>query len=205
MKVTLQKVSKRFGAQKVLKSVELSFPKGSITGLTGPNGSGKSTLLQIVAGSIKPDSGQVLYEFGNTKIEEDQIFRHVSISAPYLALYDDLSLGQALKTHLSFAQKSMSCSSSAFFQIVKLAGHEDKAIHSLSSGMLQRFKLGLAMLGNEALVLLDEPSSNLDQAGIEWMNELFEKYLSGRTVLICSNRSEEELKICDRVVDITTL
>ncbi len=205
MHVTLQQVSKRFGAQIVLSEVNLSLTPGSVTGIIGPNGSGKSTLLQVIAGALKPDTGSATYELNGAVFEPDEVFQYVSIAAPYLKLYEDLSLSMALDTHVGFKPLQAHITVDSFFDIVMLSNARNKNIRDLSSGMLQRFKLGLALLCDAPLLLIDEPGSNLDAAGITWYQELLSEYRKDRTTLICSNREQEELKSCDRVLVVTEL
>ena len=205
MEVSLKQVSKRFGAQKVLHNAELTLRSGSVSGVTGPNGSGKSTLLQVIAGAIRPDSGSITHTLNGKKIAEDLVFEHVSIAAPFLNLYDDLSLAIALDTHIQFKPLLKGMNMDSFFERIMLTKAREKNIRDLSSGMLQRFKLGLAILCDTPLVLLDEPGSNLDEEGIAWYQRLLAQYRENRTVLICSNREQEELQHCDQLFSVTDL
>lgn len=205
MEVTLQQVSKRFGAQRVLKDTDLHLPAGSITGVTGPNGSGKSTLLQIIAGAIIPDNGEVIHMEQGQLVESDLVFRKLSIAAPYLNLYEDLKLDQALTSHTDFKKLSTGIGANEFFGLIELEHARHKRIRDLSSGMTQRLKLGLAILSDTSLLLLDEPGSNLDAQGIEWYHSLLQRYRSTRTVLVCSNREKEELKDCEQVISVIDL
>jgi ABC-type multidrug transport system ATPase subunit len=205
MKVVLDQVSKRFGAQRVLRNAGLVLESGSITGVTGPNGSGKSTLLQIIAGSLQPDDGTVTHEHNGVMIPEDGVFRTISIAAPYLNLYEDLSLNEALLTHTRFKQLRNNNTPRDFWGMVDLEHARNKQIRDLSSGMLQRFKLGLAIVSDTPLLLLDEPGSNLDAYGMEWYHNLLNDHTADRTVLVCSNREQEELSTCSEIIRIQEL
>lgn len=205
MKVVLQKVTKRFGAQTVLRNASLVLEKGSITGVTGPNGSGKSTLLQLIAGAIIPDAGNVEHFKDDKLLDPSTVFRNISIASPYLNMYDDLHLEEALSTHARFKPLIKEIDRNKFFELVKLEHAKSKPIRDLSSGMLQRFKLGLAILSDTSLLLLDEPGSNLDKSGLDWYHQLLTANKNQRTVVICSNREEEELRSCEEVIAMGSL
>lgn len=205
MRVVLDKVSKRYGAQRVLEDAQLTLEPKTTTGITGPNGSGKSTLLKIIAGALIPDSGSVSHFLNGTMLKEEEVFRQVSIAAPYLNLYDDLSLGQSFDAHRKFKPLREDIGADGFFERVLLSDARKKSVRELSSGMLQRLKLGLAILSDTPLLLLDEPGSNLDAAGLAWYHDLLKEHGSERTILICSNREQEELKVCDEVLNVTEL
>jgi ABC-type multidrug transport system ATPase subunit len=98
MRITLSAVSKVFGRERVLAGVDHVFEAGSRTALLGPNGSGKSTLLQVIAGSAMPTNGTVTHEENGIVIEGDRVYRHISIAAPYLGLYEELSLRETIAT-----------------------------------------------------------------------------------------------------------
>ena len=92
MEVVLHQVTKSFGREVVLRGVSHTFASGSRTALLGPNGSGKSTLLQVIAGVLAPTSGAVTHGLKGATLDPALVYRHIVIAAPYLGLYEDLSL-----------------------------------------------------------------------------------------------------------------
>ncbi|HQZ44198.1 MAG TPA: ATP-binding cassette domain-containing protein, partial [Flavobacteriales bacterium] len=102
MHVTLHDIAKQYGREIVFRGVDLSLEAGSRTAILGPNGSGKSTLLQIIAGAIIPTQGTILHTLNGTRLEQEQVYTHISIAAPYLGLYEDLSLRQTIAFHARF-------------------------------------------------------------------------------------------------------
>jgi ABC-2 type transport system ATP-binding protein len=102
MKVTLHQVAKHFGREVVFEGVGLTLANGSRTALLGPNGSGKSTLLQVISGAIIPTQGHIEHHVGDRPVPQEEVYKHVSIAAPYLGLYEELSLTQAIEFHARF-------------------------------------------------------------------------------------------------------
>lgn len=202
MRITLQQVSKSFGRETVIKDVDRVFEPGSRTAILGPNGSGKSTLLQLIGGFSIPTKGTVTHEFDGKVVEQEQVYRHISIAAPYMSLYEDLSLREAIASHRRFKPLRGDLSVEEVARIALLEKHIDKPVRDFSSGMKQRLKLALAVLSDTSLLLLDEPTSNLDANGSAWFRELLEKNIAARTLVVASNRQAEETFACSASVDM---
>ncbi len=203
MRITLHNVAKQFAREKVFSRVDHAFEPCSRTALLGPNGSGKSTLLQVVAGALVPTAGTVEHVLADRQVEQEQVYRHVSIAAPYLDLYDDLSLREALETHARFKPFRAGIDPRAVARTAYLEPHWDKPVSYFSSGMKQRLKLALAILSDTPLLLLDEPATNLDAEGIAWFRALLLGNMEGRTLLVASNRQTEETFACTASVEIS--
>ncbi len=202
MRVTLSSVSKTFGRERVFHGVDLVLEPASRTAILGPNGSGKSTLLQVIAGATMPTEGTVLHEVNGTGLEPDLVYRHISISAPYLGLYEDLSLHEAIVTHCAFKSLRGAPSVKDVADAALLEKDLQKPVRNFSSGMKQRLKLTLAILSDTPLLLLDEPGSNLDVKGLEWFRDLLNAHLEGRTLVVASNRQAEETFACKASVAV---
>ena len=202
MQVTLQQAGKVFGREIVFRGLDHVFSPGSRTVVLGPNGSGKSTLLQVVAGAITPSTGRVEHLLHGSVVDPDQVYRHVSIAAPYLGLYEDLSLSETVETHQRFKPLRMGLGVRDLAHIAYLDQALDKPVRNFSSGMKQRLKLALAILSDTSLLLLDEPASNLDAEAVNWYQRLLDDHLDARTLLVCSNRQPAEHDRCDRELDI---
>jgi ABC-type multidrug transport system ATPase subunit len=202
MRIALENVAKQFAREKVFHQVAHVFAPGSRTALLGPNGSGKSTLLQVVAGALVPTAGRVVHTLHGREVDGERVYRLVSIAAPYLELYDDLSLGEAVRTHGRFKPFRPGIQEEDVAAIAYLDAHWHKPVTHFSSGMRQRLKLALAILSDTPLLLLDEPASNLDAEGVAWFRNLLLKELGQRTLLVASNRQEEETFACTDSVEI---
>ncbi len=202
MRITLGGVAKQFSREKVFTGVDHVFEAGSRTALLGPNGSGKSTLLQVVAGALVPTKGIVEHALGGKPLDQDRVYREVSIAAPYLDLYEDLSLREALATHARFKPFLPGNTVEDVARTAYLEPHLEKPVSNFSSGMKQRLKLALAILSDTPLLLLDEPATNLDAEGIAWFRVLLMRNVEGRTLLVASNRQAEETFGCESSVEI---
>lgn len=197
MQIVLNGIEKRFGRETVFRGVGLTLASGSRTAILGPNGSGKSTLLQIIAGALVPTDGTVTHSLNGTPVPFDMVYRHVSIAAPYLGLYEDLSLAQAIDLHARFKPFKPGIANTVVARIAYLDHALEKPILHFSSGMKQRLKLALAILSDTPLLLLDEPASNLDADATEWFRKLLAENLEGRTLVVASNRQAVEYEACD--------
>ena len=202
MRITLQQVSKSFGRETVIKDVDRVIDPGSRTAILGPNGSGKSTLLQLIGGFTIPTKGTVTHELNGKVIEQENVYRHISIAAPYMSLYEELSLREAIASHRRFKPLRGNLAPEEVARIALLEKHLDKPVRDFSSGMKQRLKLALAVLSDTSLLLLDEPTSNLDANGTLWYTELMSAHSIGRTLVVASNRQEAEIGMCGAMVDV---
>lgn len=205
MEVVLSGIAKSFGRETVFQSVNLTLTSGSRTAILGPNGSGKSTLLQVIAGALVPTKGTIEHRLDGSVIAQDEVYRHVSIAAPYLGLYEDLSFQQAIEIHARFKPFKAGISTVDVARIAYLEHALPKPVLHFSSGMKQRLKLALAILSDTPLLLLDEPASNLDSQAVEWFQKLLGEHLGQRTLLVASNRQVAEHGMCTAVVETTTL
>jgi ABC-type multidrug transport system ATPase subunit len=190
--ISLKGVSKKFGSNWIFKEVNADFEAGKKYAIVGPNGSGKSTLLKVLAGIITPNSGTVKFAF-------DDIYKHVSFTAPYMDLPEELSLNELFQFHEHI--RELSISRQAFMDEVQLEG--DKEIRNYSSGMKQRLKLAFAFFTKSEILLLDEPSATLDEHWNNWYHKTVQAVEKDRLVIISSN-IPAEYAFCDSTLDIET-
>lgn len=202
MEVVLTNIAKHFGREVVFQNIALTLASGSRTAILGPNGSGKSTLLQTIGGALIPTHGSVQHSVDGKTIQQQEVYRYVSIAAPYLGLYEDLSLRQAIAFHARFKPFKQGISGSDVAAIAYLETAIDKPVLHFSSGMKQRLKLALAILSDTPLLLLDEPASNLDAQAVEWFRDLLRKHLGGRTLVVASNRQALEHDLCTNALEM---
>ncbi|RAI86042.1 ABC transporter ATP-binding protein [Algoriphagus yeomjeoni] len=191
LKIHLEEASKRFQYEWVFKNLSLELTQGNSLAITGSNGSGKSTLLKCLCGAIPITSGKIDYCFNEKSISETDWFTHLAISAPYMEVPEEFSLVELLNFHFKFKKPLNSISLDEIIEKLYLTQHRSKQISQFSSGMKQRLKLGLALFSDVSLILLDEPTSNLDRKGIEWYQEMINQYAHSRTLIICSNEPRE--------------
>lgn len=191
MEIRLEQVYKRFGFHWIFENVNHTFKSGSATAITGANGSGKSTLMQILAGSLSPSKGTVTFSSDGAVIEVSEVFRDVSMTAPYMSIIEEFDLRETYRFHSKFRSFVDGISEDEFVELLQLKKSANKYIHQYSSGMKQRVKLGLALLSESSLVLLDEPATNLDESSTDWYLSLVEHYGKNRTLVVASNQKRE--------------
>ena len=187
MKISLEGVGKRYARHWIFAGVTHRFDAGTRTAILGHNGSGKSTLLRIIAGMQSPSVGKVLWE-GETA---ENIFRHMAYCAPGMELPEELTLEEALRFHFGYKPLLAGFSAQRIMEETGLQRGAKKPIADYSSGMKQRVKLAQAFFSDTPILLLDEPCSNLDEAGVAQYQDWLSKYTNGRTVVIASNDARE--------------
>ncbi|WP_299461096.1 ABC transporter ATP-binding protein [uncultured Microscilla sp.] len=203
MEIIAENLSKKFQRDWIFRNLNLRFQSPHSYTVVGPNGSGKSTLLQILAGVAAPTNGEVTFKQQQQTISVEHIYRHLSIAAPYLELIEEFTLLELVKFHSRFKPLKNDLSLDEFMDIMKLGKARHKMIKHFSSGMKQRLKLGLAFYTGTEIILLDEPTSNLDNQGIDWYHQEIEKNTQDRLLILCSNQAYE-YEFCDEVIDITS-
>lgn len=191
MTIRVNQLTKRYNYQIIFKNIDYTFEECKQYAVLGPNGSGKSTLLKVLSGFLTPSKGSVNYHHQNTQIENSEIYNQINYAAPYIQLIEDFTLDELLEFHFTFRKLLPSINLEEFKNILQLKKVKGKYLNEYSSGMKQRVKLALAILTDSSLVLLDEPLTNLDDAGTEWYNYLIEQYLGSRLIIVASNRLDE--------------
>lgn len=199
MRITLIDAGKRFNRDWIFRHLHYEFIAGHSYAITGPNGSGKSTLLQVIGGAIGISEGKTQYY--DPEIGVEQVFRHISIAAPYLELIEEMTATEFLHFHQSFKPFLPSCTIEDILTRVGLANAAHKQIRYYSSGMRQRARLAQAIFSDTPVVLLDEPCTNLDTEGITLYRQLIKDYCGGRMVVVSSNDTQE-YDFCEKILSI---
>jgi ABC-type multidrug transport system ATPase subunit len=197
-KITASKITKKFKRNSILNDISFSFDAPECVGIIGENGKGKSTLMKIISGYLTPTSGTIEYSFDNKKIETDNLFQFISFAAPYLELIENMTLIESIDFHL--LHKSSNLNTKELVDLAYLQEHQNKLVGSFSSGMKQRLKLALALSSQTPLILLDEPTSNLDQKAKSWFQTTFQSFCQDKLVFIASNSIQEELSLCQSII-----
>ncbi len=201
MEIKLIHLGKRFNREWIFRNIDYTFNSSNCYAITGSNGSGKSTLLQVIAGSMMHNEGEIKYtnqNLPNTNPSEKN-FKNIAIVAPYLELIEEMTAGEMIQFHRIF--KQLTNSDAEILQTIGLTHAENKQIRYFSSGMKQRLKLGLAFFSNTEILLLDEPCTNLDNAGIELYHELIQCHSQQKLVIVCSN-DKTEYNFCKEIISI---
>ncbi|MDA0314796.1 MAG: ABC transporter ATP-binding protein [Bacteroidetes bacterium] len=197
--IQVQNASKRFHHEWIFKNLNLDLSAGDSIAITGGNGSGKSTLLKCLSGAIPLTSGAIQYQSGANQIVEEQWFRSLALATPYLELPEEFTLSEVLSFHFQFKNPLQQRSNAEILEVLGLEKHKSKTLSQFSSGMKQRVKLALAIFSEVPLLLLDEPTTNLDKQGVTWYLDLIQQFTQDRIVMICSN-DPREYDFCEKKI-----
>jgi ABC-type multidrug transport system ATPase subunit len=202
MTITAEQIGKKYRKEWIFRRVDLTLDAGTSYTFVGPNGSGKSTLLQLLAGSLPATEGTLSYSLNGKALDPDGWFRYVSMAAPYLELVEELTLDELLTFHQTFKSFKPDLTPEIIADRLLLSHARSKQIKYFSSGMKQRVKLGLAFFSDSPVVILDEPTANLDRQGVAWYHEQVRRLDANQLLLIGSN-VPEEYDFCENVLDMT--
>ncbi len=171
---------------------------GTSLAVTGANGTGKSTLLQIAAGLITPWRGSARLSVGGTTVDDEDLPLRCALVAPYFNVYDGLTV----RENLDFIRKARGEARDNnriehFVEEVGLGRRIDDFVSTFSSGMKQRVKLAVALMARPDVLLLDEPSSNLDEAGREVIRSAMRNHMDGGGIVLLATNEDDEARLCD--------
>jgi len=199
--INLEGGGKKFQREWIFRNLNLNIKLGAKTAITGSNGSGKSTLIKCLSSQMPLTEGKLSFTHLGKEIDVADIYKYLSISAPYLELPEEFSLKEFLKFHFKFKTLSKEVDISHLLKLMYLENAVNKPINYFSSGMKQRLKLGICFFSDAPLLLLDEPTSNLDKHGIEWYRDLVYQYGKDKCIIIASNDTRE-FDFCEQIVSI---
>lgn len=202
MQISLSNLGKRYNYEWIFRKLTYTFESGTSYAILGHNGSGKSTLLTIMAGHNLHSEGDIVYTLGNEKVAVEHVFRHLSLTAPYLELIEEFTLLEMLDFHIRFKALRGNITPLQLIDRMGLQKSKNKFVKDFSSGMKQRLKLGLALYADTSLLLLDEPTTNLDNEGVTWYQEHVAQTKSGRLIIVGSN-IHHEYAFCDQQLRIS--
>lgn len=201
--LTINEVSKEFNRRMIFRDLAFTISSGESLALTGKNGSGKSTLIKILSGLLTPTKGTVTYTVNGTKVLPDDIKSTIGLVSPYLQMYDEFTGLENLMI-LSSIRSNGSLTTGRAERLLDrfgLAARRHDFVRGYSSGMKQRLKYAFALLHAPGVLLLDEPTSNLDAEGIEVVQQVVaEQGKAG--ILILATNDEGEAKWCNRCFQV---
>ena len=193
--VSVDDVSKSFGAFKALNGVTLRVRQGEIYGLLGPNGAGKTTLIRLICGLLEAHAGTVTV-LGH-RMPEVAVLRHIGYMTQQAALYPSLSVEEnvAFFAAINGAESGVKDA----LDLVQLYDRRKSVVATLSGGMRQRCSLACALVHKPELLLLDEPTVGVDpQLRVQFW-EAFRRMAAGGTTMIVSSHVMDEADRCQRL------
>ncbi len=199
--ISTRGLTKHFGPVRAVQDLTFDAPAGRITGFLGPNGAGKTTTLRMLLGLVEATSGQALIG--------GQPYRRLAAPRRVVgAVLESTGFhpGRTARDHLRVLAPVAGASAARIdevLDVVALTEDADRRVGGFSLGMRQRLGLAAALLGDPAVLLLDEPANGLDPEGIAWLRGVLRQFAAdGRTVLISSHVLSEVAQTVDRVVII---
>lgn len=203
MSITVNNLTKIYGAQKAVDDISFTINKGEIVGFLGPNGAGKSTTMKIITGYIAATAGTAIVcgsTFAENSNETKKKIGYLPESNP---LYYDMYVREYLDFVTNIhAVKNKKDKIEEVIKTVGLTVEANKKIGQLSKGYKQRVGLAAALIHDPEVLILDEPTSGLDPNQIVEIREVIKKLGENKTVLFSSHILQEVQAICDRVIII---
>lgn len=202
--IILKDVTKRYGQNTILENISLKAESGRILAITGSNGSGKSTLLKLIMGIEEVSSGEIHYLLNEQEIVDKSFFENIAAVTPELEFYPQLTVQENMELFLSL--RDISFSTNLIAECLKKFGLKEnvlsKFFSELSTGMAQRVKLAVLLASDSEIWLLDEPGSNIDEAGVNLLlKEIGNAKKAGKLIILATNDSRE-VAVADEIFQL---
>ncbi|MFC7366455.1 MULTISPECIES: ABC transporter ATP-binding protein [Bhargavaea] len=202
--VELRHLSKTIRGKKIIDDLNLQLFPGQVTGFLGPNGAGKTTTIRMMAGLMKPTSGEVFVAGKSVQNEFEAAMSNVGVIVENPEMYKFMT---GYKNLVHFARMHKGITKDRIMEVVRQVGLENRIhekVGTYSLGMRQRLGLAQALLHNPKFLILDEPTNGLDPAGIRefrtYLRSLAEK--AGVSIFVSSHLLSEIELMCDRIAVI---
>lgn len=192
-KIIFEDVSLSFGAQEIFKNFSCELLPGKIIGVVGRNGAGKSTFLKLAGQILKPDSGKVIGS------------KNIAAITPEMQIYNDLTAAENLKFFAKLRGKDLVAEN--IFELGRRVGLDFEKFGKIragnfSTGMRQRLKFAILLSVDAEIILLDEPTANLDASGREiFFAEIKKACNAGKIILLATN-DKFDIELCDEIISV---
>jgi ABC-2 type transport system ATP-binding protein len=201
--IEVKNVVKSFKTVQAIRGIDLQIFQGQFVALLGPNGAGKTTLVEMIEGIQKPDRGEIFILGKKWRGNEDELRNVIGLSLQETRFIDKLTVRETVKLFASF----FGLNDKRVDEIIYTVGLEEKKksyVVNLSGGQRQRLALGVALLNDPKILLLDEPTTGLDPNARReiWaiLQELKDR--SKTSLILTTHYMEEAEKLCDQIVII---
>ena len=198
--LALHSVGHRYGYKRVFAGIAgLTLNSGDVLAVTGVNGSGKSTLLKILAGVLQPANGEIELRISDEVVPREQHSVHVGLVAPYVNVYEDLTLRENL-TFITRA-RAMRPSFTKIRKIVSTVGlkdYIDDPVKTYSTGMQQRVRFAVALFHEPKILLLDEPTLGLDQSGRDIYEMIVTREQKAGNLVVIASNTQDDTELANR-------
>jgi ABC-type multidrug transport system ATPase subunit len=198
----LDNISKRFRYEWIFKNINYAFEQGNAYAILGPNGSGKSTLMKILSGHLTPSVGKVQFSNKGYALDNDTIYQNISYAAPYIDVIEEMSLTEIIDFYIKFKPLAKGLTINNLIDRLDFQKSKNKEIRFFSSGMKQRLKLALAVCSQSPILLLDEPTTNLDAQGVAWYQQLMADFSTPDRLIVVASNIEHDYVFCNHFLSI---
>lgn len=191
-----------FGRRLIFNGINFNFEEKGIYGISGPNGSGKSTLVKIIAGLLTPSKGSIVHKNSDQVITLEKLHNYIGFVSPYLVMYEEFSAWENLIYYAKI--RGILLDRDLVKDLLNqflLYNRRDDLVKTYSSGMKQRMKFVFALIHKPQLLILDEPTSNLDEEGKSSAYDLIKAKAEKSIVIIASNE-QADLNWCEEVLEL---
>lgn len=186
----------------IFDNINIGYNVSGVYGIEGPNGSGKSTLVKMIAGIISPNKGKISHLLNEKEIDSDGLHNYIGFVSPYLVLYDEFSAEENILLLMNIRNRNVNAELlNSLFQKFQLEDRKKDLLKTYSSGMKQRLKFIFALVHSPKLLLLDEPTSNLDDSGKAAVYALVQEAAKENIVIIASNE-KQDLSYCSQILNL---
>lgn len=201
MAIAVRGLTKHYGETVALRDLDLDIEAGGVVGLLGPNGAGKTTLVEILEGLREPTSGRVEVLGLDPRVDSLELRHRIGVQLQSTSLPTELTVEEILELFASFYERSRR--PREILELVDLLPQCDQQASTLSGGQKQRLVLGIALIHDPELVLLDEPTTGLDPRARRDLHAIIRGLRDqGHTTLLTTHYIEEAEHLCDRVLII---
>jgi heme exporter protein A len=191
--MTATDIAKDFNRRPIFRDISFSLSSPSSLAIRGKNGAGKSTLSKILAGLISSTRGSITYTLNDKQVGIEEFKHHIGFVSPYLNLYDEFTALENLQllSRIRATTQQNENRMKELLNLVNLWKRRDDLVGTFSSGMKQRLKYVFALLHNPIVLILDEPTSNLDEEGIEFVQRMVKQQKDEGVLIVATNDKEE--------------
>jgi heme exporter protein A len=204
--VALAGVGHQFGTRRVFAEVSARVEAGQVCVIAGANGSGKSTLMRIIAGLLTPTAGMVTVTVGGQALDAVARRRALGYVSPDLTLYRELTGAENLQFFARLRGIALTREDLiARLREVGLRGRGRDLVQAYSSGMRQRLKYAFALLAQPPILLLDEPTANLDVEGVAMVERVIAAHRAGGGLTVVATNEPREVAWGDTRIDLAAL
>ncbi len=201
MVLSAEGLAKRYGDREVVTDATFALHRGEVFGFLGPNGAGKTTTIRMLVGLVKPTRGRVVIDGHDVQREFEAAMRRVGCIVETPDLYRFLTGRENLEHFARMLGDGAWGRIAELAELVRMTGRLDDPVRTYSLGMRQRIGIAQALLGDPAVLILDEPTNGLDPAGIREMRELIRHLADerGLAVFVSSHILSEVERTADRI------